>query len=238
MAARKTKPKSPDSQAQPDPKAPLDSAALLKSATPVLKLLAADLLARADNSLSITTALKLRHGKEKSEERTADNYDIWRRDFVEQVAAAWFLSCVFVRTLEDRGLIDRNRLAGPGAEDSQRAFFALVPSLNERDYLLTVFRELQQLPAARELFDARHNPVWLLGRVRKQPRNYWACFAILRQMRPCFGLAMRIRGSWGSLPRYQRERSQALRAAANPAFRRAVHPGPHAGPSHRTLRSQ
>lgn len=163
MAARKSKPKSPDSQAQQDPKAQLDSAALLKAATPLLKMLAADLLARADGSPPITIALKARHEKERAAERTADNYDTWRRDFVEQVAAAWFLSCVFVRTLEDRGLIDRNRLAGPGAEDSQKAFFALAPSLNERDYMLTVFRELQQLPAARELFDARHNPVWLLG---------------------------------------------------------------------------
>jgi hypothetical protein len=104
---RKSKPKSADTEAQTDPKAPLDSAALLKAATPVLKNLAADLLNRADNSPSIKAALQARHTADKAQERTADNYDTWRRPIP---------SCVFVRTLEDRSLIDRNRLAGPGAE--------------------------------------------------------------------------------------------------------------------------
>jgi hypothetical protein len=35
--------------------------------------------------------------------------------------------------------------------------------LTDRDYLLTVFRELANLPAAGDLFDPKHNPVWKLG---------------------------------------------------------------------------
>ncbi len=163
MAARKKSPTNSTALGQADPKAPLSSSALLAAATPVLRNLTEDLRERADSSPAMTLALRQRHAQERKDERTAEAYEPWRRAFVEQVAASWFLGCVFVRTLEDRGLVDRNRIAGPGALDSQRAFFALFPSLSERDYLLSVFRELTHLPAAEDLFDPRHNPLWLLG---------------------------------------------------------------------------
>lgn len=151
-----------DLPAQEDPRAALDPAQLLRAAQPVLKTLAEDLLERARSSAAVTSALTARHGHEVSSERTAEPYDVWLRAFVEQVAAAWLLSCVFVRVLEDRGLVDQQRIAGQGALDSQQLFFELAPSLSERDYLLMVFRELSELPAGAQLFDARHNPVWLL----------------------------------------------------------------------------
>ncbi|HEX9619007.1 MAG TPA: BREX-2 system adenine-specific DNA-methyltransferase PglX, partial [Polyangiaceae bacterium] len=160
MANRKKK--TAELEPQEDPRAPLDAAALLAAAKPVLAALEADLLARADGSGGITAALRARHAAEKKAERTGDPFPVWRRNFVEQVAAAWFLSIVFARTLEDRGLLDRNRIAGEGALDAQKTFFALAPSLGERDYLLTVFKELSHLVAA-DLFDAHHNPVWLFG---------------------------------------------------------------------------
>jgi hypothetical protein len=155
--------------AQPRPDAPLDSQAFLRTAQPVLRLLEADLLERARASAAITLALARRHAAEREAGRTAATLDEWQRALVVQVAAAWLLSCVFVRTLEDRGagagagLLGHGRIAGPGAMDSQRQFFDLAPSLTERDYLLTVFREMTRLPGVRDTFDARHNPVWKLA---------------------------------------------------------------------------
>lgn len=161
MAARKKKVEALVSQA--DPRAPLDGAAFLAAAQRALKALSADLLARADASTSVTEGLKARWKSEQERRRTADVFDVWRRRFVVQVGAAWILGLVFARTLEDRGLVDRNRIAGPGAADSLRQFLDLAPYLTEREYLLTVFRELSNLPAGRDLFDARHNPVWKLA---------------------------------------------------------------------------
>lgn len=146
-----------------DPRAPLDGGAFLKAAQPVLKQLGQDLLERAQGSAAVTEALEARHRAERAARRTAEDFPGWRRQLVDQVAAAWLLSCVFVRTLEDRGLVGHARIAGKGALDSQRLFFELGPNLTERDYLLFVFRELTRLPAARDLFDARHNPVWMLA---------------------------------------------------------------------------
>jgi hypothetical protein len=171
---------------QEDPRAPLDSAALLKAAGPILRNLEEDLLKRADGSAGVTAALKARHAAERKGERTADNYETWRRAFVEQVAAAWFLGVVFVRTLEDKGLIERNRIAGDGALDSQRNFFALAPSLSERDYLLTVFHELASLPAAADLFDAKHNPVWLLAPSAESAQKLLALFRSGSDVHPTF----------------------------------------------------
>jgi N-6 DNA Methylase len=163
MAGTRKKKPAPDLAPQADPRAPLDGALLLARTQGLLAELEADLLSRARGSVPVREALRIRHEAERAARRTADPLEVWERHFVTQVAASWVLSCIFVRTLEDRGLLGHNRIAGPGAADSQQLFFELAPSLTEREYLLTVFRELARLPAARELFDARHNPVWLLG---------------------------------------------------------------------------
>lgn len=158
--ARKAAPA--DLPAQRDPAAPLDAAAFLRAAQPTLRRLTEDLLARADGSPRVTAALKRQHAAAIKQHRTAEEYIVWRRAVVTQVAAAWLLSCVFIRVLEDRGLIHA-RLAGPAARDSEAVFFQLAPSLTHREYLLTIFRELSRLPAAADLFDAKHNLVWRLA---------------------------------------------------------------------------
>ncbi|HEX7838638.1 MAG TPA: hypothetical protein VF469_14280 [Kofleriaceae bacterium] len=91
-----------------------------------------------------------------------------------------------MRTLEDRGLLKQVRLAGPGAEDSQRQFFQLAPSLTERDYLLTVFRELAHHPAARDLFDAEHSPVWKLSPSAAAAKELLALFRLPNATTPSF----------------------------------------------------
>lgn len=161
MATRKKKP-SAALAPNPDPTTPLDGAALVAALQPVRKALEEDLLTRATKSPALHAALTRRHAEEQQQERTADPFPVWRRAYVEQVAAAWILSVVFVRTLEDRWLLAENRIAGPGAADAQRTFLELAPSLSEREYLLTVFREMSRLPAAAALFD-HHDLAWSLA---------------------------------------------------------------------------
>jgi hypothetical protein len=161
MAAKKKIPTAAPSQS--DPQASLDAAAFLSAAQRVLAVLRDDLLTRADESPGVTEALKAQWEVEKEAQRTGDPWEVWRRRVVVQVAAAWVLSLVFARTLEDRGLLERSRIAGPGATDSQEQFRGIAPYLSDRDYLLTVFSEVSNLPAAKDLFDPAHNPVWKLG---------------------------------------------------------------------------
>jgi hypothetical protein len=174
-----------------------------------------DLRARAKASPAVTLALKTRHAAERADKRTADSFVAWQDHFIEQVAAAWMLSCVFVRTLEDRGLLGHNRIAGPGALDSQRVFLELAPSLNERDYLLFVFKELTRLPAAKDLFDARHNPVWLLAPSPRPRRPCCSSSSSPRADEPALRFGQATPAFWADLPRPRRERAQALCPAAD-----------------------
>jgi uncharacterized protein DUF7008/Eco57I restriction-modification methylase len=184
--AKKSKTKLSELEGQPDPRAAIDSAALLSACQGVLARLEADLLERTKASPAVTQALEARYQAEKAAERTAESFAGWTALLATQVAAAWVLSCVFVRTLEDRGLLKQARLAGPGAEDSQRQFFQLAPSLTERDYLLTVFRELAHHPAAKDLFDAKHSPVWKLSPSAAAAKELLALFRLPNATTPAF----------------------------------------------------
>lgn len=139
---------------------------LPKRLQPALKALEKDLLDRAKLP-EVEAGLKAAWEADKKGGETGQSFDLWRRARVTQVAAAWVLSVVFVRTLEDRGLIDP-RIAGPdrislrSARDREGAFGQFAPFLGPREYLLAVFRELSHLPGAREVFDAQHNPIWTL----------------------------------------------------------------------------
>jgi hypothetical protein len=134
----------------------------------------------------VSRALAERHARERAEERTAESLGEWTQGLATQVGAAWILSCVFVRTLEDRGLLRQARLAGPGALDSQRLFFQLAPSLTERDYLLMVFREIARHPAARDLFDGEHSLVWKLSPSAGAAKELLALFRTPNAEAPAF----------------------------------------------------
>jgi SAM-dependent methyltransferase len=137
---------------------------LLQSA---LKALEKDLLARVKTE-RVEAGLKAAWTDEQTAGQTGLGFEPWRRERVTQLAVAWILSVVFVRTLEDRGYVDP-RVAGAtvealrAAEDREALFLQVAPFLGPREYLLAVFRELAKLPGARDVFDTRHNPVWVLS---------------------------------------------------------------------------
>lgn len=140
---------------------------LPKLLQPALKALEKDLLARAKTE-SVEAGLRNAWEGEQKAGQTGLGFDPWRRERVTQLAVAWILSVVFVRTLEDRGYIDP-RVAGASgdalraAEDREALYLQVAPFLGPREYLLAVFRELSKLPGAHDVFDAKHNPVWVLS---------------------------------------------------------------------------
>lgn len=165
----------PDRPPEPPPRVPLPTDSRDRRMTRqtqstiqgALKALEADLLART-RAARVEAGLRASWEAEQKAGQTGLGFDPWRRERVTQIAVAWVLSIVFVRTLEDRGYIDP-RLAGGDASglavarDRSELFRQLAPMLGDREYLLTVFRELAKLPGARHVFDTRHNPVWVLS---------------------------------------------------------------------------
>jgi hypothetical protein len=149
-------------------------AALLSDLQRLLKKLEADLLERSQSTEIPEVGAQLRQEHEEAIEahRTAQTFEEWRSDDITHTAAAWVLSCVFVRFLEDNTLIDPPRIAGPGerlqrARDEHELYFRSHPTLTDREYLSTVFDRLEEFPATRDVF-GEHNPIrdlpnWLSG---------------------------------------------------------------------------
>ena len=126
------------------------------------KVLVPDLRERV-KAPEVQQALEKRYLHEKAANRTAEHFIDWMERTVEQVGAAWVLSCLFIRTLEDRELLGQRRLAGPGAKDAYGQFIEIAPALTARDYLLLVFREVASLPATEDVLGPQHNPAWRLS---------------------------------------------------------------------------
>ena len=152
----------------------INRAQLLSDLQRLLRNLEADLLERSDSSEvpEVRLVLQAEYQKAKDAERTAQSYEAWRADYITQIAAAWVLSCVFARFLEDNQLVDPPKIAGPGerlrrARDEHELYFRAHPTQTDREYLLRVFDELAGLPGAEDIF-GEHNsihalPNWLSG---------------------------------------------------------------------------
>jgi hypothetical protein len=130
--------------------------------------LAEDLLARSTSDAKINSGLKEAFQQIEKGGRTAQAFEVWREDYLDQVAVAWVLACVFVRFMEDNGLIDECWLAGVGerrrlAEDTHELFFRKNPHDTDREYFQHVFKEVGQIPAAKDLFAEGKTPLWAVA---------------------------------------------------------------------------
>ena len=93
--------------------ATIDREKLLPDLQRMIKALKADLLDRLGQSPDLDDRLRLdAFAPVERAGRTAQAYEVWRLDYLEQVAVAWVLACVFVRYMEDNGLIAETYLAG------------------------------------------------------------------------------------------------------------------------------
>lgn len=146
----------------------IDPARLLADLQRLLKRLEDDIRGRVQDNAAIDARLQEQYDNAKAASRTAQAYEVWRDDYITQVAVAWILGCVFVRFLEDNGLIQEAWLSGAGerlqlARDQHTLYFQRHPSHSDREYLEHVFAEAAKLPSMRGLLDGDHNPLTKLG---------------------------------------------------------------------------
>jgi hypothetical protein len=127
-----------------------------------------DLLVRATENAEIDAGLRGAFSQIVKGGRTAQAFEVWREDYLDQVAVAWVLACVFVRFTEDNHLIDDCWLAGEGdrrrlAEDTHEIFFRKHPHETDREYFHHVFHEVGKIPAAKDLFAEGKTPLWAVS---------------------------------------------------------------------------
>jgi hypothetical protein len=130
--------------------------------------LAGDLLVRSMGDCAIDAGLRDAFHQIEKGGRTAQAFEVWRDDYLDQVAVAWVLACVFVRFMEDNHLIDECWLAGEGerrklAEDTHELFFREHPHDTDREYFQHVFKEVGKIPAAKDLFAEGKTPLWAVA---------------------------------------------------------------------------
>jgi hypothetical protein len=99
--------------------------------------------------------------------RTAETFETFFDVALDQACVHWVLACVFLRFLEDNGLVERPVLGGPGerldlARERHAAYFRKHPHDSDLDYLLDTFAETARLPGLSGLFDPAHNPLFRL----------------------------------------------------------------------------
>jgi len=83
--------------------------------------------------------------------RTAETFETFFDVALDQACVHWVLACVFLRFLEDNGLVERPVLGGPGerldlARERHAAYFRKHPHDSDLDYLLDTFAETARLP--------------------------------------------------------------------------------------------
>lgn len=149
----------------------INRANLLKSLQSLLPHIERDILTFSEANAELSEHLQSEYRAAVEAERTAEHFVSWREAQITQAAVAWVLTCVFVRFLEDNGLLTEPVLAGPEhdaqgrnalqqAKERMVAYFNENPTCEERHYLLDLFAELEKYPVIAELLDHRHNPLW------------------------------------------------------------------------------
>ena len=81
-------------------------------------LIILDVLARVETRQA---AWQSDYQAEREAGRTGEAFGAWREGMLTQAAVAWLLGCVFVRFMEDNGLVDEALLSGPHERRQQAA---------------------------------------------------------------------------------------------------------------------
>ena len=165
----------------------------------------------------------------------------FRDDALTQAAVHWILGCVFLRFLEDNGLVERRWLAGPGERLHARprprttptsARTRTTPTASTCSPAFDEAAALPGLPASSTSATTRSSGSALSG------DGAMALLDFFQRIDPDTGRAgprLHRPGLEHAVPRRPlpgpvRGGAQALRAAADAGVRRGVHPRPHARP--------
>ena len=146
----------------------MDTKLLLPALRKLVTDLSEDLLQRSIAQSDVDAGLRAAYTQIEKGGRTSDAFEVWREDYLDQVAVAWVLGCVFVRFMEDNQLIDECWLAGEGdrrklAEDTHELYFREHPHDSDREYFEHVFHAVGKIPAAKDLFAEGKTPLWAVG---------------------------------------------------------------------------
>jgi hypothetical protein len=112
-----------------------DRARLATALRDHVEKIAADLRAKMRAPGAARAAAEQLH----KDERVAEDFEVWTDLLSRRAAVLWVLKSVYVRVLEDRGLLAPGRLLDP---EAQQLFEKLAPNLGETAFLRWIYKDL------------------------------------------------------------------------------------------------
>ncbi|MBK6520467.1 MAG: BREX-2 system adenine-specific DNA-methyltransferase PglX [Polyangiaceae bacterium] len=101
--------------------------------------IAADLRQKLRGLAEGSAAVRARAEQLHQDERVGEDFDVWTDVLSRRAAVLWVLKTVYVRVLEDRGLLRPGRLLDI---EAQQLFEKLAPHLGETAFLRWIFKDL------------------------------------------------------------------------------------------------
>ncbi|WP_306316463.1 MULTISPECIES: BREX-2 system adenine-specific DNA-methyltransferase PglX [unclassified Streptomyces] len=142
----------------------IDRKALLSDLQAQVKAAETDLEGQVKREDEVRARLRAEYDASKKVGRTAATWQSWLDERITQVAVAWVLGTVFVRFVEDNGLVPEPYITAPdiaGREVAQARYDEYVDKTEDptyRGWFERAFEELAAGPAGKLLF-SEHNPL-------------------------------------------------------------------------------
>ncbi|WP_326795583.1 BREX-2 system adenine-specific DNA-methyltransferase PglX [Streptomyces sp. NBC_01808] len=142
----------------------IDRKALLSDLQAQVKAAETDLEGQVKRDEAVRDRLRAEYDASKKVGRTAATWQSWLDERITQVAVAWVLGTVFVRFVEDNGLVPEPYITAPdiaGREVAQARYDEYVDKTEDptyRGWFERAFEELAEGPAGALLF-SEHNPL-------------------------------------------------------------------------------
>jgi hypothetical protein len=134
----------------------------------LLGTLESDIRARVAADAAVRAPLQAEHRAEFDAGFTRQDFPTWLEGRITQCGVAWILATVFVRFLEDNGLVTPRFFEPVGSrtnapDDRWQALIARTPTANRRDWMQSEFEELGRHPALAELLGRANEHLWMLA---------------------------------------------------------------------------
>ena len=128
-----------------------------KALTSDLSRLTTDIAAALRPVMLAAGPVRTRAQRLWADERVGDPFDVWTDLLSRRAAVLWVLKSLYVRVLEDRGLLRPSRIVDP---EGQALFAHLARDLGDTAYLRWVYRDLASANGACPSSSRPSRPSW------------------------------------------------------------------------------
>lgn len=134
-------------------------ASLTAALQPVIRNLVTDMRARLDEDATLHQSWVTEHARAQAADRVGTSFEEWSEEQLQQAAAGWVLTTVFLRFIEDNDLFGPRQVLLTGFDadrralgrDYEAALYQSHPDYSYSAYLSHCFEQLAEVPATKDL---------------------------------------------------------------------------------------